>query len=81
MAVKIQQLRIVMQYLPNTSNNPEERDRACVCTAVPIVDSITTAVLYSCCICYSYLIILKKRMDICDIVKVEGKKQQVGLFI
>ena len=66
MAVKIQQLLIIMQYLPNTSNNPAQRDRACVCTALLIVDSITAAVLYSCCICYLSLIILKKRMDTCD---------------
>jgi hypothetical protein len=66
MALKIQQLLIVMQYLPSTSNNPEERDKACVCTAVLMVDSINTAVLYSCCIRYPHLIILKKRMDAYD---------------
>ena len=60
MAVKMHELLIVTQYPPNTSNNHEERDIACVCTAVLIVDSITAAELYSCCICYRYLIILKK---------------------
>lgn len=66
MAVKLQQLLIIMQYLQNTSNNPAQRDRACVCTALLIVDPITDAILYSGCICYLSLIILKKRMDTCD---------------
>jgi hypothetical protein len=66
MAVKIQQLLVIMQYLPNVSNNSAQRDRACVCTAVLIVDSITTALLYSWCICYHCVIISKKRVDACD---------------
>jgi hypothetical protein len=37
-----------------------------VCTALLIVDSITDAILYSGCICYLSLIILKKRMDTGD---------------
>lgn len=82
MAVKIQQILIIMQYFPNISNNSIQRDRACVCTALLIVDSITAVMLYSWCICYHCLIISKKRMDACDKSKGGGgKKQQIGLSI
>ena len=66
MAVKIQQLLIIMHYLPNISNNFGQRGRACMCTAVLIVDSITAAMFYSWCICYHCLIISKKRGNACD---------------
>jgi hypothetical protein len=70
-----------MQYLPNITNDPVQRYRVCMCIALPTVDSITSATLRSCCICYHYLIILKKEKILVIIVKVEGRKQLVGLSI
>ena len=55
-----------MHYLPNISNNSSQADRACMCTAVLIVDSITAPMLYFWCICYYCLIISKKRVDAWD---------------
>src|SRR5215211_3981704 len=49
-----------------TTNDPAKKYRVCVCTALPTVDSITTATLHSCCICFHCLIVLKKRMGTCD---------------
>lgn len=63
LAVKIQQLLIIMHYRPSTTNDPAHRYRVCVRTALPTVDSITSATLRSCCICFHCLIILTKRMD------------------
>lgn len=65
MAVKILP-PLIMQYLLNISNNSAQTNTVCVCTAVLIVDSITTAMLYSFCICYRCMIISKKRVDVCD---------------
>jgi hypothetical protein len=74
MAVKIYPLLIIMQYLPNIGNNSTQGNRACVYTAVLVVDSIRAAMLYSCCICYYCLIISKREWMLVIIVKMEGKK-------
>lgn len=66
MALKIRQLLIIMQYLPNIGDNPVYTYRTCMYTSALMIDSTIVGVP----LLLLYLLplphCLKKRMDTCN---------------